>query len=101
MPSELTSIEVELPKDIIFAMHGNKRHRNKDDIKKKLKLSLAIILFQEEKISLGKAVELAGVSRMRFMQLLKAFNLPAYEYTEDDFDSDRQAIDQYLKSIEK
>jgi len=82
-------------------MHGNKRHRNKDDIKKKLKLSLAIILFQEEKISLGKAVELAGVSRMRFMQLLKAFNLPAYEYTEDDFDSDRQAIDQYLKSIEK
>ena len=94
MTTKLTTIDIELPQDIIFAMRG---HKKSGDIKKKLKTSLAIILFQEGSISLGKAAELAEMSRVKFIELLKEYDLPAYGYTEEDFEKDRQAIAKYLK----
>lgn len=101
MTTKLTSIEVELPQDIIFAMRGHRGNRKVEDIKEKLKISLAIILFQEGTISLGKAAELARMSRIKFIELLKKYDLPAYEYTEEDFEMDRQAVAEYLKMTEK
>ena len=86
MATGLTKINIELPRDIIFAMRG---HKKIADIKKKLKTSLAIILFQEGSISLGKAAELAEMNRVRFIKLLKEYDLPAYEYTGEDFDVSR------------
>lgn len=67
MTTKLTSIEVELPQDIIFAMRGHRGNRKVEDIIEKLKISLAIILFQEGTISPGKAAELARMSRIKFM----------------------------------
>jgi len=101
MTTKLTSIQVELPRDIIFAMRGHRGNKKVEDIKNKLKMSLAIILFQEGTISLGKAAELARMSRVKFIELLKKYDLPAYEYTEEDFDTDRQAVAQYLNMTEK
>ena len=60
-------IEIELPRDIIFAMKGL---RKPEEVKKKLKIALAILLFQEGSISLGKATELAEMSRVRFIDFL-------------------------------
>jgi predicted HTH domain antitoxin len=94
MATGLTKINIELPRDIIFAMRG---HKKIVDIKKKLKTSLAIILFQEGSISLGKAAELAEMDRVKFIKLLKEYDLPAYEYSEEDFEKDRQAISEYLE----
>jgi predicted HTH domain antitoxin len=101
MTTKLTSIEVELPQDIIFAMRGHRGNRKVEDIKEKLKISLAIILFQEGTISLGKAAELTRMSRIKFIELLKKYDLPAYEYTQEDFDMDQQAVAEYLKMTEK
>lgn len=98
MTSKLTTIDIELPQDIIFAMRGHKKIR---DIKKKLKTSLAIILFQDGSISLGKAAELAEMNRVKFIELMKEYDLPAYKYTEEDFEKDRQTITEYLKMSQK
>lgn len=98
MPTKLKQIAVELPQDIIFAMRGQ---REDEDIKKKLKIALAIILFQERSISLGKAVELAEMSRARFIELLGEYGLPAYIYTEEDFEKDQQVIARYRKINKK
>lgn len=101
MITKSTSIQVELPQDIIFAMRGHRGDRKVEDIKNKLKISLAIILFQEGKISLGKAAELAMMSGVKFIEVLKKYDLPAYEYTEEDFDKDQHAVTEYLKMIGK
>jgi predicted HTH domain antitoxin len=85
-------IEIDLPQDIIFAMRGTERP---EEIKKKMKMALAILLFQERSISLGKATELAGMSRVRFIEVLKRYGLPAYEYSDKDFERDQQAIVRY------
>ena len=91
-------IEIDLPEDIIFAMRGREKP---EEVKKKLKIALAILLFQEKSISLGKATELAEMSRVGFMEVLKEHNISAYEYGERDFERDQQVIDRYREIVEK
>ena len=91
-------IEVELPEDIIFVMRSIDKP---EEIKKKLKIGLAVLLFQERSISLGKATELAGMSRIRFMEFLKEHGIPPHEYTDKDFERDQQAIAAYKKEVNK
>ena len=91
-------IEIELPRDIIFAMRGLQKP---EEVKKKLKIALAIFLFQESAISLGKATELTEMSRVRFTEVLKEHGIPAYEYGDDDFEKDRQMIAEYREMVKK
>ncbi|MCD6101861.1 MAG: UPF0175 family protein [Candidatus Cloacimonetes bacterium] len=94
MATQFEHIELELPQDIIFAM---RRLKKTEDIKKKLKIALAIVLFKDKSISLGKAAELAEMSRVRFIELLKEYDISAYEYTEKEFEKDKQVIAEYRK----
>ncbi len=82
-------IVIDLPQDIILAMRGL------EDIKKKLKIALAIFLFQEKSISLGKATELAEMSRVRFTEILKEHGIAAFEYTEKDYEKDQETLAHY------
>ncbi|MBI5043900.1 MAG: UPF0175 family protein [Nitrospirae bacterium] len=91
-------IEIDLPEDILFVMKGLEKP---EEVKKKLKIALAILLFQEGAISLGKATELADMSRIKFMDVLKEHGLPAYEYSERDFKRDQQAAVKYRKAAAK
>ena len=91
-------VEIDLPQDIIFAMRGLEKP---GEIKKKLKMALAILLFQERSISLGKATELAEMSRGRFIEVLKEHGIPAYEYSEKDFEKDKQMIAEHNEAFEK
>lgn len=91
-------IEIDLPQDIIFVMRGMEKP---EDVKRKMKMALAILLFQEKAISLGKAAELADVSRVRFMEVLKEHGLPSYEYSEQDFERDQDALGKYREEAVK
>lgn len=91
-------IEIDLPEEIIFAMRGLEKP---EEIKKKLKIALAILLFQERSISLGKATELAEMSRVKFMEVLKEHGIPAYEYGEKDFEKDQQTTAKHREALEK
>jgi predicted HTH domain antitoxin len=96
--SKTERIEIDLPEDIIFAMRGLEQP---EKVKKKLKIALAILLFQERSISLGKATELSEMSRVRFMEVLKEHGIPAYEYAEKDFEKDQQMMVKYRETLEK
>ncbi len=89
-------IEIDLPQDIIFVMRGMEKP---EDVKRKMKMALAILLFQEESISLGKAAELAEVSRVCFMEVLKEHGLPSNEYGEKDFERDKEAMVKYREEV--
>jgi len=86
---KMERVEIELPRDIIFAMRGLQRP---EEVKKKLKVALAILLFQERAISLGKATELTEMSRVRFIEVLKEHGIPAHECGDEDFQRDQQMI---------
>jgi predicted HTH domain antitoxin len=96
--ANIERIEIDLPADIIFAMHATDKP---EEIQKKLKMALAIFLFQEGSISLGKATELAEMNRVRFIEMLTEYGLAAYEYSEKDFERDQQAVAAYRHTIEE
>jgi predicted HTH domain antitoxin len=45
---------------------------------------LAMKLFETEKLSLGKAAEMAGLSYRAFYELLARYGIPVVSMTEDD-----------------
>ena len=96
--TKMERIEINLPQDIIFAMRGLEKP---EGVKKKLKIALAILLFQEGSISLGKATELTEMSKVRFMDVLNEYGIPAYEYGEKSFEKDQQVIAGYRKMVGK
>jgi predicted HTH domain antitoxin len=54
--------------------------------------SLALRLYGEHRLSLGKAAELAGLPIVKFMDLLRAVHMPIIEYGEDEYRQDTQTI---------
>lgn len=69
---------IEIPRDIIQSAR-----MTPEDLKKEL----ALVLYQQNKISFGKARELAGLNIWSFQQLLgdRGINI---HYDVDDFDQD-------------
>ena len=98
MGAKSEKIEIDLPQDIIFVMRGMEKP---EEVKRKLKMALAILLFQEKSISLGKAAELAEVSRVRFMEVLKEHGWPSHEYGEKDFERAQETIVKYREEAGK
>ncbi|MEM1041110.1 MAG: UPF0175 family protein [Bacteroidota bacterium] len=52
------------------------------------RLALALGLFQEEEVSVGKAAEIAGLSYRAFLDALHARGISAYTYTDEMLDED-------------
>lgn len=74
----MTTVSLELPSDVLLATRLTSSE---------LKTELAIHLFDQGKLSLGKARELADMDIWQFMQLLGARGIIAHydieEYEED------------------
>jgi predicted HTH domain antitoxin len=52
------------------------------------RLLLAIGLFQEEEVSVGKAAEIAGLPYRAFAEALAERGIPLYTYTEEMWEQD-------------
>lgn len=55
------TISVDFPTDILLALN-----ESENDLKKRIKLTLAIQLYQLQKLTIGKAAQLSGLSRLEF-----------------------------------
>lgn len=58
---------------------------------KDILLKVAIMLFEEEKLTLGQASKLAGLHQFEFQKELAARKIPVH-YNEEDFERDLQTI---------
>lgn len=76
---ETVCIKIDVPSDIFKALH-----ETEDEFKKELTLSAAIRLYQQNKLSLGKAAILAGYNRYDFEKILSADNIPISNLTVSD-----------------
>lgn len=52
---------------------------------------IAVLLFQQEKLSLGQASRLAGMSRLQFQHLLASRQIPLH-YDVAEFEADLQTL---------
>ncbi len=83
----MTTIQVELPEELLRTANVSTERRSLEVAK-----LLALELFRERAISLGRAAELCGVPTAEFMQFAAAREVPL-NYTLEDLDRDRQLIE--------
>jgi len=57
-----------------------------------MRLLAAIAYFQDKKLSLGKAAELAGVNRIEFMDILAKKGIVIFDYDESELDTELSGI---------
>jgi predicted HTH domain antitoxin len=60
-------------------------------------LLFAIKLFEAEKLSLGKAAEVAGLSYRTFYELLIRYKVPVVSYSEEDIRMDVENARRYFR----
>lgn len=68
---EHRKIELELPIDILLALNESEL-----ELKKDMKISYAMRLYQLQKLTIGKAAQLAGLSRFEFENILAENQIP-------------------------
>jgi predicted HTH domain antitoxin len=68
-----------IPDDLLAAAHLSEEEALQE---------LAIALFQQERLTSGKAAQLARMTKPAFHELLRKRNIPLYRPTIEDFEQD-------------
>ena len=59
------TISVDIPSDLMIALNESEQ-----ELKSHFQVAIAIMLFQEGKLTLGKAIQLSGLTRYEFEKAL-------------------------------
>lgn len=80
-------LEIEISEDVICILR-----QNRITIQEEIKIALAIELFTKRSITFARASEIAGLSRYQFAQILKDRGISVYEYTDQEYKQDKEAL---------
>jgi len=83
----LTELKLSVPEEILYTLN-----ETKNDFIKKMKLYTAMELYKIQKLSMGKASELAEMNKIDFMFELGKYEIPAINYDVDDFKEEVERI---------
>jgi len=67
----LQTINIDLPSDILLTLNESEK-----ELKKRIKFSLALQLYIQQKITIGKAAQIAEMSRFQFESALSENKIP-------------------------
>lgn len=85
--NNIRKIEIEIPEELLFYLK-----QSDEEFKKEMKLLIAIDLYKKSKLSLGKAAQLAGFSKIGFIDMLNFRGEPIFNYSEDEIVRELQNI---------
>ena len=83
----IQTISVDFPNDILLALN-----ESENDFKKRIKVTLAIQLYKLQKLTIGKAAQLSGMSRLEFERELSKNKISISSLYEDDVLSDIEKL---------
>jgi len=86
----MKTIEVKLniAENILISLN-----QNVEEFEKHLRLSSALELFKSHKLSLGKAAELAKMSRRDFMAELNKHKIPIIDYPPEELEKELEIFE--------
>lgn len=87
----METVSVDIPRELMYIFKIREK-----DLSKAVRESLAIELYREGKISMGKAAEIAKVSRWVMFDLLGGKKIPL-QYYPQDFKQDIETLKKVLK----
>lgn len=83
----LHTINIDLPADILLTLN-----ESEEELKKRIKISLAIQLYAQQKVTIGKAAQIAELSRLQFETLLSEHKIPISLLELDDILGDIEEL---------
>ena len=84
----MATVQVELPAELIAVANLDTANVSLDTAR-----LLALELFREEKISLGRAAELCHTPIAAFMDFAASHGAPPLRYTSEDLEEERRSIE--------
>ena len=81
------TIHIELPADILLTLNENEQ-----ELKQRIKQALAVQLYRKQKVTLGKAAQIADLSRLVFENLLAENDIPISNLSLEDVLSDVEKL---------
>jgi predicted HTH domain antitoxin len=82
----MATVNVELPADLAAQLDPT-------DVSQDAVRLIALELFREQKVSLGRAAELCSMPLAAFMRVSASHGVPPATYSLDDLESDHQTIE--------
>ena len=80
-------INIDLPSDILLTLNESEQ-----ELKNRIKISLALQLYVLQKVTIGKAAQIAGMSRLHFESVLSENKIPISTLEIDDVLKDIQKL---------
>ncbi len=84
---KMAELKINIPEDILYTLN-----ETKNDFTRKMRLYAAMELYKTQKLSMGKASELAEMNKIDFMFELGKYEIPAINYDVDDFKEEAEWI---------
>ncbi len=81
------TVSIDFPSDILLALN-----ESESDLKKRIQLVLAIQLYTTQKLTIGKAAQLSGMSRLEFEKELSRNKISISNLTEVDVMNDIEKL---------
>jgi predicted HTH domain antitoxin len=81
------SITIDFPSDILLALN-----ETEEELKERIKTSLAMRLYRLQKLTIGKAAQLSGLSRFEFETMLSENGIPISNLTISDVEGDMKKL---------
>jgi len=81
------TISIDFPSDILLALNETEA-----ELKLRIKTSLAMRLYKLQKLTIGKAAQLSGLSRFEFETLLSENEIPISNLTISDVMDDYEKL---------
>ena len=75
----IQAINIDLPSDILLTLN-----ESEEELKKRIKISLATHLHSQKKVTIGKAAQIAEMTRFGFETLLSEYDVPISNLEEKD-----------------
>lgn len=88
---------IDLPEDLYLSLSSFGITR--DQLVSESKRLLALKYFQTKILSLGKATELSGLSKWRFIEYLSQNNIPIIDYDDDEMEREFERAEQIIKEL--
>jgi predicted HTH domain antitoxin len=87
----MANVTVEVPQELIDLL-GQSALAGLDE-PARVRVALALHLFTSERVTLGRAAELAEYALVDFQDLLRELGIPMVVYDREEYERDQQAVD--------
>ncbi len=81
--NSMEKVVLDIPEEILISLKETTQEFSKDIL-----MLAAVKLFELGKLSSGRAAQLAGMSRISFLQMLTRYKVPIFDLTEEELKQD-------------